>query len=208
MITTEPTGATRAEIEGLLARLERELPVGRPVRLLWRDRKNGEASRKPAGAYLIRLPLRPWRPWRATLLHEYAHCLVFDRQDHGGHGEAFVQQLIRVITHVEGDPRRYPWPTEYHAVWRMARARGLTDAPWGRRANHAELAQVVGQRVSFPARVRIGDALVRSRLYGELKRVLRSRAVVAVDWQVPGRHVVGDWTVAVTLVRVEQEATL
>jgi hypothetical protein len=59
------------------------------------------------------------------LIHEAAHHLAFLTTGRALHDAAFRIALVTIAAHALGDPRRYPWSSEYAHVRRWAERHGL-----------------------------------------------------------------------------------
>ena len=88
-----------------------------PPSLRWKRRRNPIDTRSwyYVSKHVISLDISATL---STLLHEFAHALQDSRGDSQGHGPAFRQALLDVVTYYyKGDIDKYPWKWDYASIY-------------------------------------------------------------------------------------------
>ena len=179
-LTPADYATNKALFEKLVARF------GPSPTIKYLDRRNGRAH-WPSHAHpdgLIELPVKPWRGTAESLLHEYAHIILFKKGDHG-HGREFFDALRKVVAVAgePGTPYPYRWETEYKTVYNYAKGAGLTAKP-----HHKDAFRKAAGRT---ATVKAGDRVAWNGRTGVVVRAWKNhRARVRTAF---GEYLVPQW---------------
>lgn len=106
---------TKEEAKEILSILAAEFGCKVPA-LYWSDNcRRGSADRTK---WRISAGPRVWRGSTNCLIHEFAHILTYHRfkEDHGSHGNKFINALYDVAVAWLGDSSKYDWSSEYYSV--------------------------------------------------------------------------------------------